>query len=97
MINNISEGTLRVASKIDPSGVIHDKEASQEKTQQVSEARPVEKSEAGSRSKKEDRRKEDGSSGFRLTDHKVVYEKYDRNGELVLRIPPSVTPVDELA
>ena len=47
MINNISENTLRIASKIDPSGAIHEKEVTQQKAKELSDARPVEKSEAG--------------------------------------------------
>jgi hypothetical protein len=97
MINNISEGTLRVASKIDPSVAIHDKEINQQKDRQIREARPVEHSEAGDQTRKENAEADKGSGKFLFADKHIVFEKYDRNGELILRIPPSEKPVDEVA
>jgi hypothetical protein len=97
MINNISESTLRVASKIDPSGVIHEKEVYQQKAKQLREARAVEQSDAGDQAQAKADRKEEGSSRYMLDDKKIVFEKYDRNGDLILRIPPSQKPVDKVA
>ncbi len=95
MINNISEGTLRVATKIDPSGAIHDKEVDQQKAKEISEARPVEASESGGPAQKESSQKDQSTSRYLLADRQMVFEKYDKNGDLVLRIPPSNNPVDE--
>lgn len=97
MINNISEGTLRVATKIDPSTAIHDKEVHQQKEKQVAEARPVEASDAGQQTRKKNAREDQGSSRFLRSDRQMVFEKYDKNGDLVLRIPPSLVPVDKMA
>jgi hypothetical protein len=100
MINNISEGTLRVASKVDPSVAVHDKEIHQQKDRQIREARPVEHSRAGDQTRKDDTKADKGdkeSGKFLFADKHIVFEKYDRNGELVLRIPPSTKPVDEVA
>ena len=97
MINNISEGALRVATKIDPSGAIHEKEVNQQKAEEVRQARPVEKSDQGSRAEAQNARQDEASGKFLLDDQKhMVFEKYDRNGDLVLRIPPSKTPVDKM-
>jgi hypothetical protein len=97
MINNISEGTLRVASKIDPSVAVHDKVINQQKDKQVREARPVENTDAGTQARKQDTQADKGSGKFLFEDKHMVFEKYDRNGELILRIPPSSKPVDEVA
>lgn len=96
MINNISEGALRVASKIDPSGAIHEKEVNQQKANEVREARPIEKSENGNKAEAQDAKKDKSTSKFLLNDKRVIFEKYDENGDLVLRIPPSQTPVDKV-
>ena len=96
MINNISEGALRVASKIDPSGAIHEKEVNQQKAKEVREARPIEKSENGNKAEAQDAKKDESTSKFLLNDKHVVFVKYDENGDLVLRIPPSQTPVDKV-
>jgi hypothetical protein len=97
MINNISEGTLRVASRIDPSVAVHDKEINQQKDRQIRDLRPVEHSEAGTQTRKEHAEEDKESEKFLFADKKIVFEKYDRNGELILRIPPSDKPVDEVA
>ena len=96
MINNISEGALRAASKIDPSGAIHEKEVNQQKAKEVREARPIEKSENGNKAEAKKAKKDESTSKFLLNDKRVVFEKYDENGDLVLRIPPSQTPVDKV-
>jgi hypothetical protein len=99
MINNISEGTMRVASKIDPINVIHDKEINQQKFNEMREARPVEQSDAGSHAQSKDahKKEEEGSSKYLVDEKQVVFEKYDKNGDLILRIPPSQKPVDHVA
>ena len=95
MINNISEGTVRIVSKIDNVGSIHEKEFSQQKAEEVRQVRPVEKSEAGAKSDKQKSEKEEDSSKYVVDDNQVFFEKYDSKGELILRIPPSQKPVDE--
>ena len=95
MINNISETTLRVASKIDPSGAIHDKEVTAQKAKELRQARPVEKSEAGNQAQAENRRKKEDSSRYLMDDDRIVFEKYNKNGDLIFRLPPSDKPVDK--
>lgn len=89
MINNISEGALRVATKIDPSSVIHEKEAYQQTSNEVREARPVEQAGEGTKTETRDAKKDESSSKFLQENKTMVFEKYDKNGDLVLRIPPS--------
>ena len=96
MINNISEGTLRTVARVDPSGTIHDQEVYQQKAEQLRQARPVEKSEAGNPSEKKKAKKE-GTSKYVVDNNQLVFEKYDENGDLILRIPPFYKPVDERA
>lgn len=97
MINNISETTLRVASKIDPSGAIHEKEVAQKKAKELSDARSVEKSDAGAQAQTENRGKEKDSSRYLVEGKQMVFEKYNKNGDLIFRLPPSENPVDKLA
>lgn len=97
MINNISESAIRVATKIDPSAVIQDKEANQQKAREIRQARPVEQAEPKSGTQAETRPKDEGTSKFMMNGKRVVFEKYNKDGDIVLRIPPSETPVDELA
>ncbi len=97
MINNISEGALRVASKIDPSGAIHEKEVNQQKAKEIRDARPVEKSDNGNKAEAKKAKEDETTGKFLQNGNNMVFEKYDKNGDLILRIPPSQTPVDEVA
>lgn len=94
MLNNISEGAMRAATKIDPSATIHDKETAQKRAEQVRHARPVENTEAGGQTNAKDTQN-DKSSKYLLDDNTLVFEKYNKDGDLVLRIPPSYKPINE--
>ncbi len=96
MINNISEGPLRTAMKVDPSGAIHEKQATQEKAEQLRQARPVENTDSSDKAKAQSD-KDKASSKYLVEDKMVVFEKYNKDGDLVYRIPPSYKPVDERA
>lgn len=95
MINNISEGALRIVSKIDTVGAVQERELSQQKAQELRQVRPVEKSEAGSPGNKQKPKKEEDSSKYVVEENRLVFEKYDSKGELIFRIPPSQKPVDQ--
>jgi len=92
MINNISEGTLRNAIKIDPNGAMQ-KQMAHRKAEEARQRRPVENAEAGAKSESRDAQKND--SKYVFEDKTLVFEKYNRTGDLVYRLPPSDTPVDE--
>lgn len=96
MINNIGEGPLRATMKIDPSVAIHERQATQEKSEALRQARPVENTESDGKAKAKNRETEDkAKSKYLLDDKTVVFEKYNKDGDLVYRIPPSYKPVDE--
>jgi hypothetical protein len=95
MINNISEAPLRMAAKVDSGGAIQEKQVNVQKAEEIRQVRPVEKSEAGGKSEKKKAKTEEDTSKYVVDNNQVVFEKYDSNGDLILRIPPSYKPVDE--
>jgi hypothetical protein len=96
MINNISEGMLRSTTKVDPGNMVHHREVSQQKLAQVKENRPVENSESGTKTESRDARDKE-SSRFMQVENTMVFEKYDKNGDVILRIPPLTKPVNKMA
>lgn len=96
MINTISEGTLRTTAKIDPGGSIHEKQVTQQKAEQVRQQRPVENMDAGQKSESH-KEQENDTTKYLLEDKTLVFEKYNEDGDLVYRVPPSHRPVDERA
>jgi hypothetical protein len=95
MINHISEGLLRSTTKVDPNAVVQDRELLQHKVEQARQDRPVENAEGGDRA---ETRGEDskGTSKYTQVEDTMVFEKYDKNGDLILRIPPSEKPVNKI-
>jgi hypothetical protein len=94
MINNINEGPLRAAAKIDPGGTIHDREISQQQAAEARQVRPVENSEAGNKADAKNSHKKDQSK-YVVEDNTLVFEKYNQKGDLIFRLPPDYKPVDE--
>jgi hypothetical protein len=97
MIDHIGDSALRVATKIDSGGAIHDRMVSQQKAREILDARPVEQARAGDQTEKKDAEKDEETSRYLLDERRIVFEKYDENGDVILRIPPSQTPVDTVA
>lgn len=88
MINHISGGALRATTKIDPSASVHEKQITQQKAEEVQQQRPVENADSGGKS--ESRKwQNDDTSKYLLEDKTIVFEKYDQNGDMIMRVPPS--------
>jgi hypothetical protein len=96
MINTISEGTIRGAVKIDPNGSLQ-KEMTQQKAEEARRRRPVENTAAGGKSESRHGQDSESLSRYEVEGKVLVYKKYNRAGDLVYRLPPPRTPLDELA
>jgi hypothetical protein len=92
----MNENLMRSTMKADPAIHIQDRYFELQKSEQAKKARPVEESQAGGKTEgKEDRDQND--TRFVMDEKKVVFEKYNKDGDLILRLPSSYLPVDELA
>lgn len=97
MIDHISENALRVSTKIGRNDTGHDRAMSLQKAEEIRDARPIEKSQAGGQTEKKNYKKKEGSSRYIFNEDRIVFEKYDEHGDIILKIPRSQTPVDTLA
>ena len=98
MFDPIGEPTVRAIFKPEPNITINSKEVQIEQEQILKEMRPVEKSENDSEFKNErDDQKDQQTAKYKQEDNRIIYEKYNKNGELIFRIPPKQNPLDELA
>jgi hypothetical protein len=96
MFDTIGESSVRTVVRPDSTSAVADRQIQVERTERLREARPVEKSEDPAELKQEAQQKE-SSTRYDLDEHVIVFEKYNKNGEVILRIPPKRTPIDELA
>ena len=97
MIENITnEGPLRAVTKIDRSGTIQNRQLGQQQAAETRQVRPIENSESGSKPNTKEPPKKDQSK-YVVEDDTLVFEKYNKKGDLIYRLPPDYKPVDERA
>lgn len=94
MISKLNEGPMRTVLKVDPTGAIHDQEMARRKAETLRQDRPVEHTASGEKADAKYAEKDD-SSAYLMEENKVVFEKYNKSGDVVYRLPPSVKPIDE--
>ncbi|MBR9979756.1 MAG: hypothetical protein KFF50_01885 [Desulfatitalea sp.] len=94
MISKINEAPLRAVMKADPIGPIHDQEMNRQRADALREARPVEPSSASDATGSKNAEK-DPTSKYLMEGEKVVFEKYNKAGDVIYRLPPSDKPIDE--
>ena len=87
MIELASEATVQQVTRADQNQAFNHKEATQQEAQKVLAERPVEKSEESTQAKAAD--KQDGTeTRYNLENNRIIIEKYDANGYLILQMPP---------
>jgi hypothetical protein len=94
MLNTIGESVVRTTTRADHNLAVENKDVTREKTEKILEERPVEDTEA---SAKAETGKDNKAGGYKSDDKGVFYEKYDKKGNVVYRLPPEQKPIDELA
>ncbi len=98
MFDPIGEPNVRTIIKPEPTIQINERELQIQKDQKLRESRAIENSEDSSEVKNENNEKDKKqSSKYKMEEDKIIYEKYNRNGELIFRIPPKQNPLDALA
>ena len=100
MFDPIGEPNVRTIIRTEPNIQLNERELQIQNDQKVRETRSIERSEDGSEIKNEDKKKEkekEQSAKYTMEEDRVIYEKYNRSGELIFRIPPKQNPLDALA
>ncbi len=98
MFDPIGEPNVRTILRPEPNIQINERELQIQKDQKLRESRTIEQSEDSSEIKNENSEKDKKqSSKYKMEEDRIIYEKYNRNGELIFRIPPKQNPLDELA
>ena len=96
MLSGIGDSEVRVPSRVDAPSAAGDEVRTQQQAEEVRRARPVEKSESGQKPKTDDKQKQE-SSKYKLEETRIIFEKYNKNGDLIFRIPPAHKTVDQKA
>ena len=98
MLDPIGETNVRTMVRPETNILTNAKEIQTDQEQKLRELRSIEKSESESEVKEERENKEKQQTAkYRQEEDTIVYEKYNKNGELIFRMPPKQKPLDELA
>ncbi len=96
MLNGIGDSEIKIPSRAATAAAGGDEIRTQQQAEEVRRARPIEKSEAGQKSKKNEKEKQE-TSRYKLEETKIIFEKYNKNGDLIFRIPPDHKAIDQKA
>ena len=97
MINAIGDAAMQQTIRANYNSENHDQAAYVKKSEQVREKRPVEKTDNSSKSQLNQRNDENTTAKNIVEDGRIVVEKYDKEGNLVRKIPPGYLPFGEIA
>ena len=97
MFDIVGEAAVQQIPRVGISASGTEKDASVQKAEHLREARPVEKSKPGEKSRSEAGADEKTKTRNRLEDGKIIVEKYDEDGRLVRKTPPGYLPFSEVA
>ncbi len=87
MIELASEAIVQQVTRADQSQAFSHKDTVQQETQKVVTDRPVEKSEESVKAKAAEKQ-EETETRYNLENNRIIIEKYDENGDLILQMPP---------
>ena len=85
MIELASEATVQQVNRTEQNQAFSHKETVQQEAREVLADRPVEKSEESVKAKAADKQTE---TKYNLENNRIIIEKYDENGDLILQMPP---------
>ncbi|MGA6927303.1 MAG: hypothetical protein WBY88_16560 [Desulfosarcina sp.] len=94
MLNTIGESTVRMTTRADNNLALEHRDIALKKVEKTVRERAVEDPRKSAGSESESGQKTDG---YDVDDGKVFYEKYDKDGNVILRMPPEQKPIDERA
>ncbi len=90
MLDTLGEATARIATRVATQVAGTENDQVLQQVEKIREVRPVEKAENGQGTELKKEQKEP-STKYNIEDSKIVFEKYDKNGNLIVKIPPSTT------
>jgi len=96
MLETIGESNVRMTARTDNNLAVENKDVALKQVEKQVEERPVETAQdsANAGLKEEDDTK---SGSYSVDDTGVFFEKYDKDGNVILRVPPEQKPIDEHA
>ena len=97
MLETIGESNVRMTTRVDNNLAVENKDVALKEVAQKIEERPVEMSQESTKAEPETDRQETRSGSYETDANGIFFEKYDKDGNVVYRVPPEQKPIDERA
>ena len=97
MINAIGEASIQQTMRTNHNNAVYDKEIIQQKATQVVQERPVGKTDDSPKSEMDTQTEDMTNSRNTIENGKIILEKYDKDGNLIQKIPPGYVPFGKTA
>ena len=96
MINAIGDPAVQQTLRSAYAGPVGEKPDTVRQAEKARAQRPVETAKEG-KEQSMDAPEKETTAKYVLEKTQIAYEKYDKNGDLILRVPPAKIPVDTRA
>jgi hypothetical protein len=99
MLDSVGQTSIQTLGRTENIVIAQEKKAFIDKESQVKQNRPIEAAQESVEAKKKAAAEEEANkknSAHTFEDGRIIYEKYDNNGDLIFRQPPAKKPVDEM-
>jgi hypothetical protein len=99
MLDSIGQSSVQNLGRPENTVVAQEKMALVKKEEKTKENRPVEATQESAETRQravaeEEEKKK--SSAHTFEEGRIIYEKYNNKGDIIFRLPPAKTPVDEM-
>ena len=92
MLESIGESAVRMTTRMDSSHAVENRDVALQKAEKVVEERPIENADESTKPEADTEQK---TSGYNSDENGIFFEKYDKQGNVILRVPPEEKPIDE--
>jgi hypothetical protein len=101
MLDSVGQSSIQNLGRPENTVVAQEKKALIEKEQKIKENRPVEAAQEGAEAKRgsvaeEQEKEKKKTSAHTFEEGRIIYEKYNNNGDIIFRLPPAKKPVDAM-
>jgi hypothetical protein len=94
MLDTIGESAVRTTTRTDNNLAVENRDITLKKVEKAVEERPIESPQESEKTESDNGEK---TGSYNTDDGGVFFEKYDKNGNVVYRLPPEQKPIDERA
>jgi hypothetical protein len=97
MLETIGESTVRMTTRTDNNLAVENRDTALKQAERQVVERPIETSQESAQTELNNEEKDAKSGSYNVDDDGIFFEKYDKDGNVIFRVPPEQKPIDERA